>query len=925
MPGKSRKKKPRKSNRARGTRKNKTASPSIKSLENSAIALHQGGRLPEAEKLYRQILTLDENHALALNHLGIILQIDEKHEESLAFFNRSVEMAPASHDFRFNRGRLFVEMGRNEEAAGDYRAAIELSPQFTAPLINLGILEMGAGNTTQAKALYLKAIEIQPDMIEAHLNLGTLFLGEGNAQEARQSFDTVLRLDPGNQPARHLLSTLAGDSPETAPKEFVSKLFDDYAGSFETHLTEELGYQFPQMIREAVPLVLNREPVSLRILDLGCGTGLCGLLFRDMAETLIGVDLSPGMLAKAREKNVYDSLIEGDLSKALEAESESLDLVIAADVFIYVGNLRQVFSGCRGAMSAGALLAFSTEYLDGEGFELRASGRFAHSTKYIEALADEFGFSVVKREEIAIRTSNAQPLAGNLYIVSKQDSVAAGATNAEAVNNLGEPKNFDDALNKVFQEILEERYSVAASGRGWLFTTVLDHAFIDGDLESMPAVKVKTGEYEKPVAEDIDVIKEASVFLARIGDCEDTKKKYEMMEEMAMMNVPVLTSDSFVNSADSDLYRDVEGIFEGDCLNVVIVGAGLSGLALASALKMTLRGKVNVLVVENRIYAQHHKLPYRRRWITNVPLELGDGLLEDEIIALMAAVGKKSYIGVTVNVFETLMLLSCRRMGVKFLFSDNCDFSFLENSKAQVVFNATGNRFRKISFPEVGAPAIAKEVVPTNVLHMPNEGISDFGVKIDWPKTAQEITVEYHGNIFIPVLNGRRIKSPIVKVGHIPFRLYQGILNLVAGNNADNKIYVWPGTLKAEINQVIVIIGLQSNEYENLYREISSPEKIGTVLQNRLLLEVFDERVVRLLEFISDRTDAADDVVMEPPFVYEPYLIKYPGGFEKLHGKPVIPIGDSIYNGNMKMGNGISPHLGHVKDIKNLFVKHMFS
>lgn len=947
MPGKSRKKKPKKSNRARGARQNKTESQGVKSLENAAISLHQSGNLPEAEKLYRKILALDSNHALALNHMGIILQIDGRHEESLAYFNRSVELTPASHDFRFNRGRLFAEMGRGGEAAGDYRAAIDLNPQFTAPYINLGILEMGAGNTAQAKALYLKAIEYQPDMIEAHLNLGTLFLDEGSSVEARQSFETVLRLDPDNQPARHLLSTLAGESPDTAPKEFVAKLFDDYAGKFETHLTEELNYQFPQMVREAVPRVLNREPASLRILDLGCGTGLCGPLFRDMAETLIGVDLSPGMLAKAREKNVYDSLIEGDLSKALQAEKESLDLVIAADVFVYVGNLRQVFSDCRDAMRTGALLAFSTECFDGGGFELRASGRFAHSPGYIEGLAEDFGFSVLTCEEIVIRTSSDGPLAGHLYIVSKQNAALAGAAGAETGRSSDDLEKFDGgleknsspgkaedksdesaenhSLNKAIQEIFEENYSFPSSGKGWLYAAVLDHVFVDGGLEVKAASAVKTKKYERSAVGNVDVIKETSELLGRIGDCGDIKKKYEKMEALATMNAPVLTTDSFANSADSELYRDVEGIFSDGCLNVVIVDAGLSGLALASALKLAFRGKVNVLVIENRVYAPHHKLPYSRRWITNVPIAHTDGLLEDEIVQLMAAVGERNYIGVTINIFETLMLLSCQRMGVKFLFSENYDLSFIETSKAQVIFNATGNRFRKISFPEAGAPAEAKEVVQTDLLEVPNEGISGFGVKIDRPPAVREITVEHHGNIFFPVWNGQRMKIPMAKVTHIPFRLYEGILRLVAGNNADNKIYVWPGTLKKEINQVIVIINLRKAEYGNLYREISSPEKVHSVLRNRSLLGSFDERVVEVLEFIADRTDEADGVALEPPFVFEPYLLRYPGGFEKLHGKPVIPVGDSIYNGNVKLGNGIGPHLEHINEIKNSFVKHMFS
>ena len=156
------------------------------------------------------------------------------------------------------------------------------------------------------------------------------------------------------------------------------------------------------------------------IIDRGCGTGLCGLQFRDLARTLTGVDLSPKMLEKARERNVYDNLIVADLATVLRAPGASYDLIIAADVFIYIGDLAPVFDACRAALRTGGLFAFSLEAGEEDvPYILRTSGRYAHATGYIRMLAETAGLKVISHDHVIIRKEITDPIPGYIFVLGR--------------------------------------------------------------------------------------------------------------------------------------------------------------------------------------------------------------------------------------------------------------------------------------------------------------------------------------------------------------------------------------------------------------------------------------------------------------------------------------------------------------------------
>ncbi|MEZ5581976.1 MAG: methyltransferase domain-containing protein [Candidatus Competibacteraceae bacterium] len=170
----------------------------------------------------------------------------------------------------------------------------------------------------------------------------------------------------------------------------------------------ELAYAAPNRIRGIVGQFLDdRVPVAV---DLGCGTGICGPLFEPLAERLIGVDLSPAMLKIARQRKVYDELIEADIVQYLRRHSGAFDLSFAADVLVYLGNLRPFLTASANALKPGAYLAFTVETTTQHDWILQPTGRYAHSRDYIQTLAQHCGFAVEALERATLRTQDYKPV-----------------------------------------------------------------------------------------------------------------------------------------------------------------------------------------------------------------------------------------------------------------------------------------------------------------------------------------------------------------------------------------------------------------------------------------------------------------------------------------------------------------------------------
>jgi predicted TPR repeat methyltransferase len=221
---------------------------------------------------------------------------------------------------------------------------------------------------------------------------------------------------PDDRVQSYLLDALAHEPLTRAPETYIVEHFDFFAETFDAQLVDVLGYRTPQDLTNLLAKLGRTFP---EVLDLGCGTGLAGPLLRSLAGTLTGVDLSPKMLEKAAGRGVYDSLIEEEIEYFLGHRPDRFDLVFAADVLIYFGELSQVMRGAARLLRPGGLFAFSVERAQADGYTLLPTGRFAHHPSYIEELA-KADFTAVEKMPAAIRLEACEPVDGVLYILRRR-------------------------------------------------------------------------------------------------------------------------------------------------------------------------------------------------------------------------------------------------------------------------------------------------------------------------------------------------------------------------------------------------------------------------------------------------------------------------------------------------------------------------
>jgi predicted TPR repeat methyltransferase len=344
----------------------------------------------------------------------------------------------------FLDGVRHYEEGRLPQAEQQFAAALALAPGRPSVLTNLGAVRLQLGRTEEALALLEEAIASEPDNAEALGHCGTALAELGRLAPALAMFDRALAQDPGkavvwrmrgsvlkelgrNEEAAksfreaqargdspeliayYLAGVEAAEAPRQAPRSYVAALFDGYAGQFDSHLVEALRYDAPKVLADRIAAGGRRFAHAL---DLGCGTGLCGRLLRPMVDRLTGVDLSANMLERAAGLGVYDALLLGDVSEFLATSTDTYELVVAGDVFVYVGALDEVFAQVARRMVPGGVFAFTLEESAGPELELRPSLRYAHSEQGVRRLAQAHGFRVTALERRPVREDQRRPIPG---------------------------------------------------------------------------------------------------------------------------------------------------------------------------------------------------------------------------------------------------------------------------------------------------------------------------------------------------------------------------------------------------------------------------------------------------------------------------------------------------------------------------------
>ena len=318
--------------------------------------------------------------------------------------------------------------GQLDQALGRYVQALQEDPQTpgAADLISailrtyleLALALMKTGRDKDAIRSFQRVLAIQPDEPVAHAYLSRLFISDNDLPQATQHLRHYLRLVPEDHIGARMLLAYTGAEPvpERPAPAYITRLYDNYAASYDRKLVGSLRYQCPQLIRTALERHCQNK---VAILDLGCGTGLCGQAVSAMATRLDGVDLSPQMIAKAGQRDIYNELTVGDLYPFLEKKAGRYDVIVAAGVFEHIGDPRHVFQATFGALRDSGLFVFTTEDNPTRELSVNSSGYYMHGRAYLTERATQCGFAVSALESATLRLDNGAPVRGLCVVLSK--------------------------------------------------------------------------------------------------------------------------------------------------------------------------------------------------------------------------------------------------------------------------------------------------------------------------------------------------------------------------------------------------------------------------------------------------------------------------------------------------------------------------
>jgi predicted TPR repeat methyltransferase len=385
-----------------------------------ATCLAALARTQDAIEAYRRALVLRPAYFEAAANLGNLLERAGRFDEAADAYRTALAVRPDEPLVLNGLGHCELALKRHAAAAEALERALALKPDFASAMNNLSNAVARLGAPDRAIDLLRAAVALRPDFLEAWLNLGERLYMRHDDRGAVQAFERVLALDPSNGEVRYLRDTILGVAPERAPDDYVRRFFDRFAPDFDQRLTRDLEYRVPSLFASFLePLLRGRE--KLRVVDLGCGTGLSGLVVSDRCAFLAGVDLSPKMLDLARERAIYDELAEEEIAAYLDRQAAaSFDLALALDVLVYVGNIQPVMRAGARTLRPGGLFALSVERLDdATGYRQARTGRYAHGRAYVEATAREAGLEPVAFEEADLRKEDGKPVRGLLFALRK--------------------------------------------------------------------------------------------------------------------------------------------------------------------------------------------------------------------------------------------------------------------------------------------------------------------------------------------------------------------------------------------------------------------------------------------------------------------------------------------------------------------------
>jgi len=378
------------------------------------------GKSGQARECFEKILRLCPDDDQASYQLGLFYFQQEEFEQALTYFSTVLSSQPDNVDICFNLALCHKALDNTSQALELLHRASHLAPHDGDILYNIGVLYKAQGKMEQAEAMFQQTLKINPKNGICLTDLAILYHIQNRLDKAKITYQRALDSGYHVDSATHMLAALTGETTVATPLNHVRDLFNNFAGDFDHSLINDLQYTIPNQL--AVIFQQHKKGIVVdTTVDLGCGTGLSGLAFRPFIRYLIGVDLSQNMLNKAAEKQLYDELHCNNIIEFLRCQKQRYDLALAADVFVYLGELESYFATVAQSLNPGGFLLFSVESCS-RNYCLRQSGRYAHSAEYIKRLADRYHFTIAHRQPTGIRKERGEWIPGENYILTRSNS-----------------------------------------------------------------------------------------------------------------------------------------------------------------------------------------------------------------------------------------------------------------------------------------------------------------------------------------------------------------------------------------------------------------------------------------------------------------------------------------------------------------------
>lgn len=378
-------------------------------------------KIDQAEQYFQKILNIEPEHVQSIVNIGVIALQRNQGQAAINHFTRALALDENHPEAKNNLAATFMHHDRFESALVYYNSLLTedaYNPEYN---YNSGVSQMALGHLDKATKHFEIVLTNQNNFKGmAYSNLAAIQLRLGQRDRSITLLENAVNINPEDYSSKFMLAALTQQSvPTSTCTSYVENLFDNYALYYDNHLKTTLQSTLPEQLVAALHSLGYVK--FAKTLDLGCGTGLSGIVLREMSAKLSGVDLSEKMLSQAMNKELYDELIHSEICTFLENKADKYDLIMAADVLPYYGELELFFKQTYEHLVDHGLLIFNIEISKQMPWHLQDSIRFSHHPNYILELCQRHDFSILLETSATARLHENDELTVMIYIIQSNE------------------------------------------------------------------------------------------------------------------------------------------------------------------------------------------------------------------------------------------------------------------------------------------------------------------------------------------------------------------------------------------------------------------------------------------------------------------------------------------------------------------------